>query len=95
LQDFYRLTGGKIPLIGAGGVARAEDAYERICAGASLVQLYTGLVFQGPRLVPDILAGLAALLRRNGFSSAGAAVGSAHRKPADMQDLPQAHRVAG
>ncbi|HTV44160.1 MAG TPA: quinone-dependent dihydroorotate dehydrogenase [Stellaceae bacterium] len=77
LAEFYRLTRGRLPLIGVGGVASAEDAYAKIRAGASLVQLYTALVFEGPALIRRIGDGLAALLRRDGFSAVGEAVGEA------------------
>jgi dihydroorotate dehydrogenase len=77
LADMYRLTNGRLPLIGVGGVANAAEAYEKIRAGASLVQVYTALVFGGPRLVTDIKAGLAEVLRAAGFSSVAEAVGSA------------------
>jgi dihydroorotate dehydrogenase len=75
LADIYRLTGGQIPLIGIGGIASAQDAYAKIRAGASLVQLYTALIFSGPALVGQIKAGLAELLRRDGFASVAEAVG--------------------
>ena len=78
LGEFYKLTAGKIPLIGIGGVASAEDAYGKIRAGANLVQLYTGLIYGGPALVTEITHGLAALLRRDGFSSIGEAIGCDH-----------------
>ena len=65
-----------LPLIGVGGVASAEDAYAKIRAGASLVQLYTALVFAGPALVSRIKAGLVRLLRRDGFASVSEAVGT-------------------
>ena len=78
LAEIYRLTGGAIPLVGVGGIASAADAYAKIRAGASLVQLYTALVFHGPALVGRIKRGLAELLRRDGFSSIGAAVGADH-----------------
>jgi dihydroorotate dehydrogenase len=77
LADMYRLTQGRLPLIGVGGVASAADAYAKIRAGASLVQLYTALVFDGPVLVRRIKSGLAALLRGDGFASVTEAVGSA------------------
>ena len=76
LAETYRLTGGRIPLIGVGGVASGADAYAKVRAGASLVQLYTGLIYEGPALIPRIKAGLAGLLRRDGFDSLGAAVGT-------------------
>jgi dihydroorotate dehydrogenase len=75
LADMYRLTGGRIPLIGCGGVASGADAYVKIRAGASLVQLYSALVFHGPGLVAGVKRELAACLRRDGFSTVGAAVG--------------------
>jgi dihydroorotate dehydrogenase len=78
LSEIYRLTEGKIPLIGVGGVAGAADAYAKIRAGASLVQLYTALVFEGPALIGRIKRGLAELLRRDGFASVGDAVGADH-----------------
>ncbi len=59
LADIYRLTQGRLPLVGVGGVASAADAYAKIRAGASLVQLYTALVFDGPSVVGRIKQGLA------------------------------------
>jgi dihydroorotate dehydrogenase len=76
LAEMYRRTGGRVRLVGVGGIASGADAYAKIRAGASLVQLYTGLVFQGPALVGRITSDLAALLRRDGFDSVAAAVGS-------------------
>jgi dihydroorotate dehydrogenase len=78
LGEIYRLTEGKIPLVGVGGIASAEDAYAKIRAGASLVQLYTALIFEGPGLVGRIKRGLAELLRRDGFSSITEAIGADH-----------------
>jgi dihydroorotate dehydrogenase len=75
LIDFRKATGGAIPLIGVGGIATAEDAYARIRAGASLVQLYSALVYEGPWLAKRIASGLAALLRRDGIASLSDAVG--------------------
>jgi len=76
LADMYRLTRGKLPLIGVGGVTSAAEAYQKIRAGASLVQLYTALVFAGPGLVTDIKKGLAELLRTDGFTGVAEAVGA-------------------
>ena len=59
----------------AGGISSADDAYRKIRLGASLVQVYTGLVYRGPRLVREILSGLAAQLERDGFATVGEAVG--------------------
>lgn len=78
LFDMYRLTGGKIPLIGVGGVDSARAAYAKIRAGASLVQLYSAMVYEGPGIVGDILPDLAGLLRADGFSSLSDAVGADH-----------------
>jgi dihydroorotate dehydrogenase len=76
LARMYRRTRGVVPLIGVGGVASGEDAYAKIRAGASLVQLYTALVYDGLGLVTTIKHDLAALLRRDGFTSVAAAVGA-------------------
>ncbi len=78
LADMYQLTRGRLPLIGVGGIASAADAYAKIRAGGSLVQLYTALVFAGPALVRQIKSGLAALLRGDGFASVAEAVGTGH-----------------
>lgn len=79
LSNMYKLTQGKIPLIGNCGIFSGEDAYAKIRAGASLVQLYTALVYKGPALIPRIKRDLAALLRRDGFTSVAQAVGADHR----------------
>ena len=76
LATIYRLTGGNVPLIGVGGIASAEDAYAKICAGASAVQLYSALAYQGFGLIQRIGDGLTALLKRDGFASINEAVGS-------------------
>ncbi|MEC7740979.1 MAG: quinone-dependent dihydroorotate dehydrogenase [Pseudomonadota bacterium] len=76
LRDFRKATGGAIPLVGVGGIASAEDAWARIRAGASLVQLYSAMVYGGPGLPRRILQGLEALMRRDGFASIAEAVGS-------------------
>lgn len=75
MMDFAKATGGKVPLIGAGGIASAEDAYARIRAGASLIQLYSALVYEGPGLARRINDGLVKLLRRDGFENVAQAVG--------------------
>ncbi len=77
LRDFRQATGGAIPLIGVGGIASADDAWARIRAGASLVQLYSAMVYAGPGLARRIVRGLEGLMRRDGFSSIAEAVGSA------------------
>ena len=76
LRRVYELTKGQLPLIGVGGVASGSDAYAKIRAGASLVQLYTALVFEGPALLNRIKRDLAILLKRDGFTSVAAAVGA-------------------
>ena len=77
LCDFRSATGGAIPLIGVGGIASADDAWARIRAGASLVQLYSAMVYQGPGVARTITRGLERRLRRDGFASIAEAVGSA------------------
>lgn len=79
LKEMYALTGGKLPLIGSGGISSGHDAYVKIRAGASLVQFYSALVFKGPHLVADICRDLAALLRKDGFKSVADAVGADER----------------
>ena len=76
LRDFRAATGGQVPLIAAGGIASGEDAYARIRAGASLVQLYSALVYEGPGLAARIAKGLVLLLARDGFNSVAEAVGA-------------------
>lgn len=79
LGQLYKLTGRALPLVGVGGVASGAAAYAKIRAGASLVQFYTALVYEGPDLVRAIKRDLADLLRRDGFTSVQAAVGADHR----------------
>lgn len=76
VRDFRSATGGAMPLVGVGGIATAEDAWARIRAGASLVQLYSAMVYGGPGLPRQIVKGLARLMNRNGFASIAEAVGS-------------------
>jgi len=75
IATLYQLTRGRIPLIGVGGIFTAEDAWEKIAAGASLVQLYTGFIYQGPRIAQEINEGLAKILEREGFANVEEAVG--------------------
>jgi len=79
LGFMYKLTEGKIPLIGVGGVASAQDAYKKIRSGASLVQLYTALVYQGFGLVRQINFHLSKLIARDGFSHISEAIGADFR----------------
>lgn len=76
LAQLSQLTDGAIPLIGVGGISSAEQAYQKIRAGASAVQLYTALVYHGLSLVPKIARGLDDLLARDGFASVADAVGT-------------------
>jgi len=76
LAEMYRLTGGRLPLVGVGGIAGGADAHAKIRAGASLVQLYTALIYQGPGLVGRIKRELAAALRADGCASLAEAVGA-------------------
>ena len=76
LRDFRSASGGAIPLVGVGGIATAADAWARIRAGASLVQLYSAMVYEGPGLARRINAGLLEMMRRDGFSTIAEAVGS-------------------
>jgi len=76
IREVYRLTGGKVPIIGVGGVDSPEGAYEKIRAGASLIEVYSGLVYKGPFLFSDLHLGLRRLLERDGFSSVSQAVGA-------------------
>jgi dihydroorotate dehydrogenase len=76
LRQFRRASAGEMPLIGVGGIANSDDAWERIRAGASLVQLYTAMVYQGPGIARRIAHGLARRLKREGLSNIAEAVGS-------------------
>ena len=76
LRDFRKASGGAIPLVGVGGIASAEDAWARIRAGASLVQIYSAMAFDGPDIARRIVGGLERLMKRDGFASIAEAVGS-------------------
>jgi dihydroorotate dehydrogenase len=76
IARLYNLTGGSMPLIGVGGIFTAEDAWEMISAGASLVQVYTGLIYEGPSIARDINEGLRRIISSAGFVSFDEAVGS-------------------
>jgi len=75
LADMYKRVNGEITLIGIGGVASGEDAYKKIRAGASVIQLYTALVYKGPGLIEEIKSTLAACLTRDGLSNITSAIG--------------------
>ena len=76
LRRLRAMAGPSLPLIGVGGIDSPESAWERISAGASLVQIYTGWIYEGPPLVPNVLEGLITQLDRHGLASIGEAVGS-------------------
>lgn len=77
LRDFRQATGDALPLIGVGGIATAEDAWARIRAGASLVQLYSAMVYEGPFIARRINKGLEVLMKQEGFNTIAEAVGTA------------------
>lgn len=79
IKYIYKKTNGKKIIIGCGGIFSAEDAYKKIIQGASLVQLITGMIFEGPQLIGDINFGLAKILKDNGFNNIKEAVGTANR----------------
>lgn len=76
IRFIYQETGGKLPIIGVGGIFTAEDAWEKITAGASLLQVYTGWVYQGPWMVKDILSGILAKLAANRMNHLSEAIGT-------------------
>jgi dihydroorotate dehydrogenase len=80
----HRLTRGQMTIIGVGGIFNARDAWEKICAGASLLQLYTGFIYEGPGIASRINDGLAGLLQREGFDSLDQAVGC---RAAEMESI--------
>ncbi len=75
IRHIYQTTHGSLPIIGSGGVFTSEDAYEKITAGATAVQIYTGFIYEGPALVRKINRGLLSLLQRDGLEDIPAAVG--------------------
>ncbi len=76
INRLRKCTNNDLPLIGVGGINSARSAWERIAAGASLIQIYTGWIFEGPTLVPDILDGLTLQMEKNGFRNIKEAIGS-------------------
>ena len=75
IKKIYEEVGGKLPIIGVGGIFTGDDAYEKIRAGASLVQVYTGMIYEGPSIVKKINKRLLELLNKDGFSNIREAVG--------------------
>lgn len=80
IHYIYQRTEGKLPIIGVGGVFTADDAWAKITAGATLLQTYTGWIYEGPWMVQRMMAGLVAKLEEHQLSSIGSAVGLAHRQ---------------
>ena len=76
VRYLYRRTGGAVPIIGVGGIDSAEAAFAKMRAGASLVQLYTGLVYKGPGLVKQLKEGLVHLFEKHGYASIREVVGT-------------------
>src|SRR5262249_37340704 len=79
IRHLYLQTNGKLPIIGVGGIFNAQDAWTKITAGASLVQVYTGLVYEGPKIAVEITEGLKDLLAVNGLNTLQEAVGISAR----------------
>lgn len=80
VKEFYRQAGDRYVIIGCGGIFNAQDAYDFIKAGASLVQMVTGMIYGGPTIMKEINKGLVVLLEKDGFSNISEAIGSASRK---------------
>ena len=76
IARIYRKENGKFIIIGVGGIFSAEDAYKKIKLGASLVQLITGMIFEGPQLIGQINEGLTRLLKKDGFKNISEAIGA-------------------
>ncbi|WP_183599695.1 quinone-dependent dihydroorotate dehydrogenase [Paenibacillus phyllosphaerae] len=79
IRSVYKQTGGKLPIIGSGGIFTADDAYDKIRAGASLVEIYTALIYRGPELLNELALGLRKRLAEDGFVSITEAVGADYR----------------
>ncbi|XGW03614.1 hypothetical protein V3C99_015081 [Haemonchus contortus] len=79
VREMYKLTDGRIPIVGCGGISSGEDAYEKIRAGATVVQLYSALAFHGFPVIGKVKRELAELLKRDGFKNVSEAVGADHR----------------
>jgi dihydroorotate dehydrogenase len=80
IRHLYRQTGGRLPIVGVGGIASVDDAWEKVLAGATLLQVYTGLVYEGPALPRALVEGLRERLATSGFASWEQAVGSQARE---------------
>jgi dihydroorotate dehydrogenase len=88
ISFIYRQTQGNLPIIGVGGIFSLDDAWEKITAGASLLQIYTGWLYQGPWLVSNILQGLTEKLEANGLTNINQAVGINNRPLEKIKNLP-------
>ena len=78
ISKIYKMTNGEFPIVGVGGIMSGEDAWQKICAGASLIQAYSGFVFEGASLTKQVVNGIEMKMRQNGFTSLEEAIGSAH-----------------
>jgi dihydroorotate dehydrogenase len=81
VRHIFKNTAGKLPIIGVGGIFNADDAWEKITAGASLIQVYTGLVYEGPGIVRGIVKGLLERIEQHGLKDIRQAVGYGNIKP--------------
>ncbi len=79
ISRVYRQTEGKLPIIGCGGIFSSEDAYDKIKAGSSLVEIYTSFIYEGPQITRRLHNGIRELMQRDGFAHISEAVGAAHR----------------
>jgi dihydroorotate dehydrogenase len=79
ISKIYKMTNGEFPIVGVGGIMSGEDAWQKICAGASLLQAYSGFVFEGASLTKQVVNGIEKNMRKNGYSTLDQAIGSAHR----------------
>lgn len=80
IRQMYRLTGGKVPIIGVGGVFSGKDAFDKIRAGASVIQIYSSFIYHGPPIVSKIKRELDCLLKENGYKNVAEAVGKGSKK---------------
>jgi dihydroorotate dehydrogenase len=79
IRRVYELTQGKLPIIGSGGIFSAQDAYDKIRAGASLIEVYSALIYEGPQLIGKLSEGLKVLLHKDGFTHISEAIGADQR----------------
>lgn len=86
IRDMYRLTQGRLPIVGVGGVSCGQDAYEKLCAGASLVQIYTVMAYEGPTIIHKIKKQLSDILQEQGINSVSEVVGLDFRNSASSAE---------